>query len=315
MASEGLLGQSTILEFVQIDDAPPALLAVDRTPYPLVPTAPARVGGPEEGVDGLVERISSLPIEELMTSAIGALDSVQSLAGNPEIQALPASVNGLIADTRDVVGSDDILAALADFQASAADLRALSDEIRNSPGLASLLTALESSEEITGGLTEFSNRLPGVIDDVEAITGEVRAIPLADLVASVDRVTGQLETLLASDGVEALPDAIRGTLGELQATLGALREGGAVENLNQTLTAARSALAAIETASAQVPDVVSRLDQVARTLQGAVGGYAPGSRIHSDLTTAIRDISEAADAFRSLARSIERNPNALITGR
>ena len=259
--------------------------------------------------------MANLPIEDLMTAAIGALESVQQLAGSPDALELPANANGLIRDARDIVGAAELRTALADFQTATADLRDLSREIRESPGLASLLTALESSEAIAGGIATFSDRLPGVIDSVEAITDEVRKVPLADLVASLDTVTQQLHGLLGEDSVGDLPAALRDTLGELQAALGELRAGGAVENLNQALAAAQGTMQAIEVATERVPEMVSRLDSVARTLETAVAGYAPGSRIQVDISTALRDVSEAADAFRSLSRTLERDPSRLITGR
>lgn len=315
VASEGILGQRTILEFAEMEDAPDAALETGVAPVPLVPSAPARRAERTAGVDGLVTRISNLPIEDLMTSAIDALDSVKELAASPETRDLPANANGLLADARALVDSDDLRAALADFQAATADLRGMTDEIRNSPGLASLLTALEASETIGSNITAFSDRLPGLADGVQSITAEIQAMPLADLTGSLDSLARQLESVLAAEGMDALPVTLRDTLGELQGVLSDLREGGAVDTLNQTLAAAESSLTAIEEATTQVPDLVERLDAVVATLQTAVGAYTPGSRFEVGLTSAIRDISAAADAFRSLARTIERNPNALITGR
>lgn len=315
LASEGILGQTRILEFVQDPEAETAALVTDQTPHPLIPTAAPRVSDTTDGIDGLVDRIGNLPIEDLMTSAIGALESVQQLAGNPDALMIPANANGLISDARELVGSDQIRTALADFQAATTDLRGLADEIRNSPGVATLLTALERSDEITASITAFSDRLPALADDVKAITGEMRQMPLAELTGSLDRLAKQLETVLADEGIDALPETIVATLDELNQALAELRTGGAVESLNQTLAAAESSLKAIERATGTFPDVVARLDDAVRTLQGAVGGYAPGSRFEVELTGAIRDISEAADAFRSLARTLERNPNSLITGR
>ena len=315
LGSEGILGQTTVLEFVQTEPEDGDTLVVGRTPFPLIPTAPARVADASEGIEGIVDRVANLPIEDLMTAAIGALESVQQLAGSPDALELPANANGLIRDARDIVGAAELRTALADFQTATADLRDLSREIRESPGLASLLTALESSEAIAGGIATFSDRLPGVIDSVEAITDEVRKVPLADLVASLDTVTQQLHGLLGEDSVGDLPAALRDTLGELQAALGELRAGGAVENLNQALAAAQGTMQAIEVATERVPEMVSRLDSVARTLETAVAGYAPGSRIQVDISTALRDVSEAADAFRSLSRTLERDPSRLITGR
>jgi len=266
-------------------------------------------------MEGLVDRVSNLPIEELMTSAIGALESVQQLAGSPDALQLPANANGLISDARGLVGSDEIRIALADFQAATTDLRAMTDEIRNSPGLANLLTALESSQQITDGLAAFSEGLPGVLDSVAVITDEIREVPLAELVGSLDQVTQQLQGFLGSESIDDLPEAIRGTLEELQNALTELRTGGAVENLNKALAAAQGSMEAIEIATELVPEVVSRLDSTARTLETAVSGYAPGSRIQVDITNALRNISEAAAAFRSLSRTLERDPSSLITGR
>ena len=314
-ASEGILGQTAILEFVRAEAEDAGTLVLDRTPYPLIPAAPARMSDGTAGVEGLVDRVANLPIEELMTSAIGALESVQQLVGNPDTLALPANANGLISDARDIVGAAELRTALADFQSATTDLRDLSSEIRNSPGLASLLTALESSERIAGGIATFSDRLPGVIDSVEVITDEIRKVPLAELVTSLDEVTQQLQGLLGADSIDDLPEAIRGTLDELQAALTDLRQGGAVENLNQALAAAQQTMQAIEVATERVPEMVSRLDSVARTLETTVAGFAPGSRIQVDISTALRDVSEAADAFRSLSRTLERDPSRLITGR
>lgn len=315
VAYDGILGQRTILEFVYMDDAAPARLLSGKTDHPLLPTGPDRTDRTEEGIDGLVARISSLPIEDLMTSAIGALDSVRDFAGNAEMQGLPANANGLISDARALVGSEDLLAAFRDIETAATDLQALTSAIRESDGLTTLLAALESSDEIVYGLSTFSSRLPTLADDMEAITTKVRAMPLDDLTVSLDALAQQLTTILDADGVEEMPERIVSVLSELQEAVSDLREGGAVENLNKTLLAAERSLQAIEVAAGQLPDVVARLDSAVAALQSTASGYAPGSRLHVELTGAIRDISEAADGFRSLARTIERNPNALITGR
>ncbi|MEZ5721169.1 MAG: MlaD family protein [Paracoccaceae bacterium] len=104
-------------------------------PFPLIPTAPARVADASEGIEGIVDRVANLPIEDLMTAAIGALESVQQLAGSPDALELPANANGLIRDARDIVGAAELRTALADFQTATADLRDLSREIRESRGL------------------------------------------------------------------------------------------------------------------------------------------------------------------------------------
>lgn len=309
IASEGILGQVRILQFVEVDDAPEAELRVGLTASPIMPTTQAAPKSElPDGVQGIVTRIGDLPIEALMDSAIGALDSVTAFAGNPDAQELPANANALVEEARAVVGSEDILTALADFQSSANDLKAVTQEIRESEGLASLLKALEASEKIGDNIGTFSERLPGIAQDVEAITTDIQSVPMQELATSLDSLTKRLQAVLETEGIDALPETLRQTLAELRGTLDDLRQGGAVENLNETL-------ATIREATDKVPDLVNRLERMSVTLQGAVAGYAPGSRFEVELSGAVRDISEAARALRSLSRSIERNPGSLIRGR
>lgn len=306
---EGILGQRRILEFVEDRDASVESIVTDITPTPLVPTVDAapRSDVPES-FNGLVARISDLPIEDLMNSAIEALDSVTGLAGSPDARELPANANSFVSEARDLIGSEDIVQALADFRVAASDLRDLSETVSQSEGLATLLTALEASDTIGANISTFSERLPGIADDVEEITAEIKSVPFTELAKSLDSLTQRIEGVLNADGIEDLPVSLRDTLSELQGALSDLRDGGAVDNLNQTL-------AAVQEASGNVPDLVDRLDRVSVTLQDTLGGYAQGSRFQVELTGAIRDISEAADALRSLARKIERNPSSLISGR
>ncbi len=408
VASEGLLGTTLILELYTDPDAPEARLDTETLDLPLLPGGPPSVTDSSESLDGLVDRVSALPIEELMTSAVELMDSLNVLATNPETQALPANANALVTEARAVVSAEEIGTTLASLEAAAADLQALAAQVSGSEGLATALAALESTDaivadagaftatlpdlaetlsafgdrlaglpleslaadaaaaagridtlladdsvaqiapslsqsltrlegllasveeaglvgdldvaiaEISSAATELqtaSAELPGLLEDIDAVVAEIGAVPFADVAASVDRVVKRTETILNADGIEDLPGSLDGALGELEATLAELREGGVVETLTATLASAETAFAAIEGATAELPALVTRLDRVAAGLGAVARDYAADSRIYGEIRGAIRDITATADAFRSLARTIERNPSSLLTGR
>lgn len=408
LASEGLLGQTAILNLTRDPVAPPATLITDQTPAPLIPTTASASNERGEGIDGLVERVGALPFEELMTSAIGALNGVSALAAAPELQQLPATANGLLQDARDLVASDEIRDTLTGLRSATEDLQNLAHRIGQSEGIASLLAALERTDRIARDIAKVTETFPAIAQSTEVITAKfaalpldellkdssaaiarlnsllqdealttlapsaanaigsidrmlaaleqggtidnlgtlsadakgmihdlrsatsgvpalvedaagvianVRALPLAELSDSLDKLLIRTETLLNAPGIEDIPVALRGSLVELQATMEALRDGGAVESLNQTLASARSAMQAIKAATDQVPGLIDRLNGAAASLQKLIASYSGTSRFYGEMSATLAEAKRTAEAFRSLARSLERNPNALITGR
>ncbi|MGJ8573233.1 MAG: intermembrane transport protein PqiB [Hoeflea sp.] len=206
VGSEGLLGQTVILELVSLPSQPEAEIILSPDGRMMLPTAPAAIADADSGVNGLATRISKLPIEELMTAATKALSNISKL-------------------------------------------------------------------------------------------------------------TDTAEGVLAADGMDRIPGTIDQTLQEVRSLVTAIREGGAIDNLNTTLRSADSALKSIDTAASTLPALAKRLNEAADGLQAVVSGYDSDSRFYNDIRGVLRDISTTAESFRSLARSIERNPNSLLLGR
>ncbi|MFK7870244.1 MAG: paraquat-inducible protein B, partial [Roseobacter sp.] len=120
---------------------------------------------------------------------------------------------------------------------------------------------------------------------------------------------------LASPDMAALPGSFATALDELSATLAELRAGGAVQNVNATLSSAREAADAVAVSSRDLPQLVTRMTAVLDEASATIAGYNRGDAISRDAQAALRDISEAADAIAALVRMLERNPSALIRGR
>lgn len=315
IASEGLLGTRLILELIEEERWAGGELITDLLDVPLLPPAPASATGMTANIDGVLNRIMSLPIEDLMTSGIDALDSVTALVSETDIRELTANLNGLVSDARTLVSTAEIETTLADVSSAAAALEGFMSELSGSEGLGTAFEALEDSDEILANVRAFSERLPALAGAVEGLLDGLQEVPVQSLAASADRVLLRIDTILASEGAEALPETLNASLGELAAVLAALREGGAAESLVSTLGSAETAFAAIEGAAGQFPAIATRLEGLVASLQGLTDDYDDSSAVYREVRGAIDGIAQAADAFRSLARAIERNPNSLITGR
>lgn len=315
VSSEGLLGTTLIVELVEDEDPDGRTLNMDLTDVPVLPALPPDITEASADLDAIVSRVAALPIEDLMASAIDALDGITRLSTGDEINALPANLNALVTEARAVVSAEEIQTTLTDLSEAAAALQTLVTTITDSEGIATTLTALEGSDVIITNLQTFTAGLPGIVASVETLVAQLDAEPVTSAAASADRVLQRLEVILAAEGAENLPTSLDTSLTELTTILTELREGGAAANLNGTLASADSAFAAFEAAAEQVPTIVTRLNSLVASLQGLAGGYNESSAVYRELRAAITDISQTADAFRSLARTIERNPSSLILGR
>ncbi|WP_210527862.1 MlaD family protein [Rubellimicrobium arenae] len=413
LASAGLLGGLKV-QLIEIPDAPPAEIDLATLPFPSVPTAEADIADVAGQAQDVLTRVSNLPIEELLDSAVAFLDNASRLVGSPETQAVPGQVSALLGDIRSVTGSPEVqglpgqlATSLDEVNGTLAEVRARLTELREQNALGRILTAVDTANaavqrigEATAGVPDLVDRLnavavkaealevepllaevtglssdarallaqPGLqqlpaqigqlTDEASATLGQTRAIlqdlddgelatrlssaiaaaedaarslqssaeGLPDLVARIDTLVAKANelpvdqlvteltdlaasanTLVSSEGTQALPGDLSAALGEVEAILREAREGGVVTNANATLDAARRA-------ADSLPGLVERasglLDQAAVTLQG----FDSSSGIVREAQRAIREVTDAANAVAALARTIERNPNSLIFG-
>jgi paraquat-inducible protein B len=95
--------------------------------------------------------------------------------------------------------------------------------------------------------------------------------------------------------------------------------GGAKETLTsakEALTAARSALGQVQKSLVTLTEATTPvLKQADRALTGTTALTGPDSAVINDLSRTLRSLDEAARAIRTLASTLERNPEMLIRGR
>lgn len=291
-AGIGLLGTTLVIELTDIENAPRALINTEAKPYPTIPVTDAASNDLAASAEGVFARISNLPIEEVLGSAIRMMDSVAAVAESEDTRALPGALSALLEGVRGLV--DGLNAQGAGDKAVAA------------------MDGLTSAAETLSNAIEG---LPETLTSVEKAAAAAAEMPLADIGANVDGILVDLRAMLGSEDAENLPRALTDTLTEAAALLAELRDGGAAENLNGALGSAQVAADAVAGASARLPEVTIRLESLIARADTLVAAYGERSAFNAEVVNALRELRRATAAFGALARTIERDPRAFILGR
>lgn len=315
LANASLLTGGLKVDLVQIrGDRSETMLITDGS-LPTIPSIESDLADAAGTVEGFITRINELPIEGLMTSAIRFLNSAENLVNNEDLQQTPADLRALVGNINGIVGSEDAQLLLVNLNASVTRFEAVLAEIQGEQVVASLNLALTAAATAADSATTSIEGLPALIDQIRAVAAKAEAVPLDMLSDDLSNLLGATAQILDQPTARALPQQLGAALEEINATLTELRDGGAVDNINATLGSARNAADAVAASTSDLPALAARmrvvLDQAAQT----IAGYDQGQTLSREVQSTLRDISGAANALESLARLIERNPDALIRGR
>ncbi|WP_299968758.1 MlaD family protein [uncultured Roseobacter sp.] len=315
LASASLLTGGLKVELVEIEDAEPGEIIVATDAIAIMPTTASSVSDAAATVEGVFSRINSLPIEELLNSAIGFMQNAQALLTSEAVRAAPLEVQALVADLRGIVASDEVQNIPVSVNAALARIEGILAQIEQGQAVERIIGAIDAATQAAGSVGASVSGVPELIDNLSAVAAKAEAMPLEELTLQLTELLGSADAILGTPAAQDLPASLGAALRELNLTLSELREGGAVGNVNAALASAREAADAVALSSQDLPALVERItlvvDQASRTIEG----YNKGDVISRDAQAALRDISQAADALTSLLRLLERNPSALIRGR
>ncbi|MEP5757991.1 MAG: hypothetical protein ABJ327_01525, partial [Litoreibacter sp.] len=245
-----------------------------------------------QDVERLAEKAVELPLDQLLVETRGLISSGRVLIESEGVNTLPDNLNK----------------ALAEVEILLSDLRAERGVQRLFEAIDSVAFAAKSADASIAGV-------PDLIAGLNKLVEKADGLPLEDVTERLADVLASTNALIDTPDARELPANLSDALGELQATLSELRQGGVVENVNKTLESARFAADKIAVSVQDLPALVDRmvalLNQASLTLQS----YDGKSELNRGARVALRDIAEAAEAVSSLARTLERNPNSLLLGR
>ena len=322
LATASILTGGLKIELVERPTAQADQLDFSGDPFPILPSTAANIADAAATAQGVLQRINNLPIEELLQSAIGFLDSATALTADPALTAVPAEVTALLGDVRGLVGApqvqalpEELGALMAELRGATADMRGLVAGLQDAQAVERLLAAVDAAGAAATSVSTSVAEVPALITTLTGVAEEARNLPLADLITQVGGVVTAAEDLLRNEGTQGLPAQLGAALDELSLALTELREGGTVDNLNATLGSARDAAAAVAAASESLPQISRRLESVLAQATETLAGLDASSDLNRAARGALSEVERAARAIESLAKALERRPNSIILGR
>lgn len=153
--------------------------------------------------------------------------------------------------------------------------------------------------------------LPSPIDQLQR---RLASLPLADMAASADVILRSLATTLGSGKVDTALDSFTGAFTAMQNSLARfdavmMQAQSATQRLND----------AVGAMSADLPQALesfrAAMENVERTTRTAGAALNPSSPVMDDMRRMLREATAAMRALRSVADTIERNPESLIYGK
>lgn len=315
LASASLLTGGLKVELVEVEDAAPGRLTQTGNDLPVMPTTKSETSDAAATVEGVFTRINNLPIEELLTSAINVMNSAETLMSNGDLQKVPGDVSALLGDISNIVTSDDVKNIPVALNATLTRVEGLVAELERQRIAEVLGTTLTAASEAADAVTSSVEGVPELVAEIQTVAAKAATLEFDVLIKELTSLTSSAEALVSSPETAQLPVALAGALDQLNATLKELREGGAVQNVNQTLASARTAADSIAVSARDLPQVITRLNGLFAQAGRTIEGFDQGDELSRSAQAALRDIAQAAGALEKLARTIERNPNSLLLGR
>ncbi len=154
--------------------------------------------------------------------------------------------------------------------------------------------------------------LKGSVDEILA---RIEALPVEELIANASGFLENLRTLTGGEAAQGLPGDLAETVASAKRMIRALEDAKAGEAVTATLADVRKAVASVEATAAELPAVARRLSALAASAEQAAATLAEGGSLNRAGLAALRDVQNAARAIKSLASTIERDPNSIILGR
>ncbi len=324
LASSGLLSQSLHISLAEIAAADPATLDRAANPHPVIPTAPSETSGIAASAEGVMNRLSSLPIEELMTTFTTLLANINTIVTDEGVRTAPANLGALIADIRDVVETSGVRQTPAQIAAVLASIQAIVAETETSELVSTLAATLDTARLTIEKFGTAADGVPGLLDRASTLADRVNALPLDAFLASATDTVNGVDALIRSDGVTTVPAAVNTALAEARGLIADLRTGGAVSNVNDSLAALRLILDDLRAANlgAEIARAVTAAQSAAANVDSASQGLPALVRNLETLSAQVNELPldaliananatlDGAEALLA-ADGVDRVPNEL----
>ncbi|MEM9901991.1 MAG: MlaD family protein [Pseudomonadota bacterium] len=266
--------------------------------------------------DGVSQSIEGLP------ALIERIDAVAAQAEGLALRELVDAAGGVLSDARGVIGTEEARAlpgqlgqALDGLTETIADARGVIAELETQDSVARLSRALDATSDAAEDVSASVADVPDLVARIDAVAARAETLEVEALIDEIAALAEAARGVLATEAARALPERLGTALAEVEAAVSELRAGGTVENVNETLASARRAADSVAATAEDLPGLVDRTERVLAEAEAALSTLGEAGALNREARSALREVSRAADAVRSLSRAIERRPNSVLIGR
>lgn len=285
LVNASLLTSGLKVQLLDVPDAPPETIDLAAEPFPLLPTAPADVSDVAATAEGLFNRLTSLPVEQLIDTAVLFLDGIARFAQSPDLQELPAELRGLAQDARGVVGAPAVQELPALLASAIADLNAILEDIRAREVIEAFEVAADAAREAADDVSESIVDIPELVEELIGLGQDLRALPVDAAVTQATALLASVDAVVDQDSVRALPGELTAAVSDLRLVVADLRSEDVALRLSETLAATAEAATAFAGATADAPALVASLTALSDRI-----GAAPIAEIGEQARAALASL-------------------------
>jgi paraquat-inducible protein B len=169
---------------------------------------------------------------------------------------------------------------------------------------------------LSSSLDQITSDLAQIIADFEQLDLDVLADNINGLLVSARKMLDGIDSEGISTSVSSAADEIADFVASREFRESVVTMRGAFEEVRNTAKSfnlSEGPLAnTVDTWTEQITETLDSLDQLTADASSLL---KPGSDLRYELETMLRELGRSARAVRLLSEFLERNPNALITGR
>jgi paraquat-inducible protein B len=188
-------------------------------------------------------------------------------------------------------------------------------EMTGTPGSAHLV--LSSDPPIIPSSAGGSG-LEGALSAVNDVAGRIRNLPIEQIAGHLNNASQKLDALISDPALHQSLQHLNASLADVEKVAATARE-----NVGPITKSARNAAASAEQAAKTVNENIAPIAASLRSAADSADAAAKRAsqlvgtspRQNFDLSTLIKELTEAAEAVRALASYLTENPDALLKGR
>ena len=286
LVTGNILSGALNVELYEDPDAERAFVNLGAEPFPVLPTTENAISDVGDEAQTVLDRVNDLPVEELLTSAIDLMDSLDQVVRSEGVSQAPDEIVALLKDTRQIVGSDDIQAIPTELRAIVTELNGIVSDASDADLVGRIGTVVDGAGAAVASIEAATQNLPALTAEIEALVTKANALEVEALVTEATATLNQIETFMAAEALQAAPEALvglvdearvliqsediqaipgdlRGVVGQIDTILATLAEADVANQLTSAINAANRAAASIDTAATDLPAITAELNELA----------------------------------------------------